>query len=155
MKTLALLLGAALFASPLPAQIRIGTDSINFLMDTTTYHKLDDSKDWIFEVTPKPVVVAYWYEIAHCERLAPKDGLRHIRFFIVNATDFGGLPPLVSYLGFTIPRGNGFEIYLAITIAGRKDIIQHEMTHVLMWLNGMPVSHPQYIFERCGLHTTG
>ncbi len=162
MLTLAGICGMLTLADIAQAQFKFGNDSIGFDVDTLRDgRRIDPSHPWVWEVKPRnPTIQMYWYQIASCQGLPPKDEFRHIRWFIVNTVDFGmsvgsnGVPH--GFIGYTLPGNDGhFSIYLSIVHASEKTLLQHEMTHVLLIISGYPLGHPPQFFLRCGLNYLG
>lgn len=140
-------------AVPAQSQIRIG-HSINdstgygFSLDTLSHKKVDPSKPWIWEVTPREQVRKYWFEEAACQGLSVPPGFfEKIRFYLVNAYWFDQ-----GVVGYSVLQDT--SIYLAYPFAGDPRLIKHEMLHYQLILNGYPVGHPLLFFSRCDVGVT-
>lgn len=102
-----------------------------------------------------PAIYAEWMaEVASCLHLDPVPTaiMEQVRFFEVNAKEFR--PSGRSY-GLAATFASELQMYVVIGAIDRKDVITHEIVHLLLWANGLSdKDHPRDYFETCGVHTT-
>ncbi len=124
---------------------RVGDETRGyFYLDTLTYvghKKSDPRKPWVYQITPSWLYYAWWMETADCQgfRTDVKQ-FRKFRFFAVNAESFGTTSPfLIGYGGYTLI--DSMAVYVSARNLNSRIVLQHEMTHLLMFLNGEGLRH--------------
>lgn len=118
--------------------------------------KINPLLPWVSEYQQPPVYALWWKKIADCEHLIlPVELSKAVKFVQINSETFTrGQRPEYLY-GFTQPEV--LTIYLAQSVVSEYETTAHEMSHMLLYWNGIEVGidyHPPDVFESCGLHTT-
>lgn len=120
--------------------------------------KLDPTLPWMSEYHQPFIYQVWWNEIAQCEGLPlDPERARHVQFFQVNATDFipEGVPAIVYAV--TFGRVYDGQTYVAYPFIWNKQLIEHEMLHLLRAWNGDPQwdNHDPQFYARCNLKSAG
>jgi hypothetical protein len=146
----------------LSAQIWIGDTSFVreqrvsrglFYVDTVEsigWMRYDRSKPWIEQVKPPLEYMDWWFKTALCQGLSTSQkDYRRVRWFLINRETFGGQGPYqIGFWGYFVQ--DSMAIYIARPHRNNKALIQHEVTHFLMFLNGEPIGHPKSRFGSFG-----
>lgn len=118
--------------------------------------KVVASLPWVSDFTPPPIYEEWFNEITACEHSnAPPSLFRSIRWIVVNSRTFhlGIADADDKVFGFADVRNN--TIYVAMGSQLEKEVVQHEIMHVVDYANGVDEGddyHPFDTFEACGLH---
>lgn len=111
--------------------------------------------DSIVAYSQPAIYATWWREIAECEGLESfPDITPLVHFFEVKAPDFL-VVGVGSVLGATFPLDG--QIFIATPFLWDKRLVEHEMMHILLWLNGYNFGeyHPAEFFDVCGLKPWG
>jgi hypothetical protein len=154
MKTTLLLSALLLGASAAGAQAPVAFTSFQH----PNTEKVVPMLDWLNEYEQLPEYEAWWTELAGCQNLPlpPKELLRGIRFFYVNAPDFLPTGTKAVHLEAGVTYGDQGQIFISVLHLKDKQLVGHEMAHYLLFLQGEPRwwddNRPE--FSRCGLKPT-
>ena len=102
-------------------------------------------------IDPPMVYQKWWLEVQKCTGLyAPLSVYRKLKFQMIVADAFiSGKDSTFLMEGLTNPWYN--RITLVIGDITSERTVKHEMTHVLMYQNGLQAGHPDYLFKKCNL----
>lgn len=120
--------------------------------------KLDPTIPWISEYQQPFIYQVWWAEIAQCEGLPlDPERARRVQFFQVNAPDF--IPENVPAIVYAVTYGEAYDgqTYVAYPYLWNKQLISHEMIHLLRKLAGDPnwMDHDPRYYGRCRMMSSG
>lgn len=102
-------------------------------------------------IDPPIVYKKWWLEVQKCTKLyAPISVFRKLKFEMIDADAFiSGSDSTFLMVGLTNPWYN--RITLVIGEVTSEQTVKHEMTHILMYQNGLQAGHPDSLFKKCKL----
>lgn len=120
--------------------------------------KLNPNIPWMSEYRQPFIYQVWWAEIAQCEGLPLNpEQARRVQFFQVNAPDF--IPEGVNAIVYAVTFGEVYDgqTYVAYPFIWNKQLIEHEMLHLLRAWNGDPEweNHDPRFYARCNLKSAG
>lgn len=105
----------------------------------------------VSRVDPPEIYYRWWTEVQTCTGLtASKTVFDKLEFYMVYADAFVvDNDTTFMMVGLATPWNN--RIHLTITGVSTERLVKHEMTHILMFQNGLQPGHPDMIFKKCNL----
>lgn len=102
-------------------------------------------------IDPPVIYKTWWLQIQKCTKLhAPMSVFRKLKFDMVDADAFiSGSDSTFFMVGLTNPWYN--RITIVIGEVTSEQTVKHEMTHILMYQNGLQAGHPDSLFKKCKL----
>lgn len=124
---------------------------------TETAVRYDPALPWFSEYKQPAIYKEWWKDIATCEGFdpLPDSVTSRIQFFQLNATSFKYDDSDDAVLAVSFMDDG--QIYVGAPYIWWRNIIRHEMLHVILWYYGIRLGnfHPSQLFEACGLHRGG